>query len=132
MLDHVEIRVKDLAAARRFYEAVAVPLGLMIEPDGEAAFILGSATGSSLPYLRIAAGTPSFWTANHSVSASPIRIAFAAADREAVDLAHNVGVVHGGRDLRKPGWVGPKDVEIYAALLIDPDGNSVEAWYRPG
>ena len=60
-------------------------------------------------------------------SAKGVHIAFVAKDHAAVDGFHKAGLKAGGKDNGAPGprpGYGPK---YYAAFLLDPDGNNVEA-----
>jgi catechol 2,3-dioxygenase-like lactoylglutathione lyase family enzyme len=60
---------------------------------------------------------------------SPVHVALRAPSSGAVDAFHRAGLGHGGRDHGAPGWRGPSG-SYYAAFLIDPDGNNVEAGVR--
>jgi len=111
MFDHVGLHVRDLAASARFYEAALGPLGHAAGPlDGETAsfgaFWLYRAAGS------VAAGA---------------HIAFAAPDRQSVERFHAAGIAAGGLDNGAPGLRADYGPRYYAAFLIDPDGNNVEA-----
>ena len=52
---------------------------------------------------------------------------FRAADRERVDAFYAAGLAHGGTDDGPPGVREHYHVHYYAAFLIDPDGNRIEA-----
>ena len=54
-------------------------------------------------------------------------IAFRAKDRVSVDRFHAAGLQADGRDNGSPGPRPDYGAAYYAAFLIDPDGNSVEA-----
>jgi predicted lactoylglutathione lyase len=60
-----------------------------------------------------------------------VHLAFQASTNEQVDAFHRAGVDAGYRDNGAPG---PRYEEfmpgIYAAYLLDPDGNNVEAVHR--
>jgi len=56
-----------------------------------------------------------------------MHVAFAAPDRAAVDRFHAEGLKTGGRDNGRPGLRADYGPKYYAAFLIDPDGNNVEA-----
>ena len=56
-----------------------------------------------------------------------MHVAFRAADRAAVDRFHKDGLEAGGRDNGKPGLRADYSPNYYAAFLLDPDGNNVEA-----
>lgn len=61
---------------------------------------------------------------------SPINVAFSAPDREAVDAFHRAALAGGGRDNGAPGPRGPAAMKYYAAFVLDPDGNNIEAGKR--
>src|SRR3546814_401686 len=56
-------------------------------------------------------------------------LAFQAADRAAVDAFYQAGLAAGGRDNGAPGE-RPYHPGYYAAFLLDPDGNNIEAVYH--
>jgi hypothetical protein len=57
-------------------------------------------------------------------------VAFAAADRATVDKFHRAAVQAGGRDNSAPGLRPHYHAAYYAAFVIDPDGNKVEAVFH--
>ena len=110
LIDHVHLRVSDLAAAKRFYRAVLAALGR--EPTHE------SDEAISFDELWIdAAGDD---------GPSRVHLAFQAADQESVKRFYDAGLAAGGRDNGAPG---ERDYHpgYYAAFLLDPDGHNVEA-----
>jgi|ERR671923_3069667 catechol 2,3-dioxygenase-like lactoylglutathione lyase family enzyme len=111
-IDHVHLRVRDLAATKAFYTTVLEPLGLplLIDIEHMVAF----------PNLAFSADGP---PTEHA------HLAFIAASREAVDAFHEAGVAAGYRDNGAPGL---RDYMpgYYAAYLLDPDGTNVEAVHR--
>ena len=58
-----------------------------------------------------------------------LHLCFIAASREKVDAFHRAGVEAGFRSNGAPGY---RDYApgYYAAFLLDPDGNNIEALYR--
>ena len=56
-------------------------------------------------------------------------LAFAAKDRDAVDRFHAAAIAAGGRDNGKPGE-RPYHPGYYAAFVLDPDGNNIEAVFH--
>ena len=130
MLDHFGFRVRDLAAARRFYEAVAGAIGLAVIDNSPASFLVVRSAEQPIPFLWVGTDEPAFWTPAHHVSASPIHVAFAAPDRAAVDAFHRAALAAGGRDNGAPGPRGPAEMGYYGAFALDPDGNNIEAGYR--
>ena len=110
-VDHLWIRVADVAAAKRFYELVASHAGFRLaydEPD-RAQFV---------------AGRGSF-----SLVAGPVtknaHIAFPVADDRTVDRFHRTALDAGYRDNGRPGE-RLYHAGYYAAFVLDPDGNNVE------
>jgi catechol 2,3-dioxygenase-like lactoylglutathione lyase family enzyme len=112
MFDHVGLRVKDARASTRFYAAALAPLGLGPDPSG---------SGFGPP------GAPGLWIYEGGEGERGVHVAFAAKDRAAVDRFHAAGLAAGGRDHGKPGVRADYGPTYYAAFLLDPDGNNVEA-----
>lgn len=130
MLDHMGFRVRDLAVARRFYEAVAAALGLSVIDNTEASFLVARSIDRHIPFLWIGTAEPAFWTDRHQTSASPIHVAFQAPGPGAVDAFHRAALAAGGTDNGAPGPRGPAEMKYYGAYVLDPDGNNVEAGFR--
>ena len=109
-IDHVTVRVRNLRLSRRFYETVLEPLGGRPFMDDPIAFRLGHGN------LLLLEDRP---TQN-------LHFAFGAADNAAVDAFWTAGTDAGFIDNGPPGerrYHGG----YYAAFLLDPDGNNVEA-----
>jgi catechol 2,3-dioxygenase-like lactoylglutathione lyase family enzyme len=116
MYDHIGLKVKDLDAAVRFYTAVLVPLGHVLGSRDKAYAGIGPKDD------------PALWLYAEGKSAgSGTHIAFRAPNRAAVDGFHRAGLQAGGRDNGAPGLRTDYSPTYYAAFLIDPDGNNVEA-----
>jgi len=130
MIDHMGFRVHDLAASRQFYDACAVAIGLQTIDNSADSFLVGRSAEEPLPFIWVGTALPAFWTAAHATSNSPIHIAFKAPDRAAVDRFHQAALAAGGRDNGAPGPRGPATMNYYAAFVLDPDGNNVEAGIR--
>jgi catechol 2,3-dioxygenase-like lactoylglutathione lyase family enzyme len=132
VIDHVAIRVSDLAASRRFYEAVLGPLGMNALDTVDAA----SAQGEGVAFGR--PGADDFWI--HAPKGEPgrdrpttgLHLAFRAADADQVRAFHAAGVASGGRDIGAPGPRPEYSEGYYGAFLLDPDGNNVEAVWHAG
>ena len=128
MLDHMGFRVKDLKAARRFYDACTNALGLATIDNTDESFLVGRSAEEPLPFIWVGTALPAFWTAAHRTSAAPV--AFAAKDRAAVDRFYAAARDAGGIDNGAPGLRAPEVMSYYAAFVLDPDGNNVEAGVR--
>jgi catechol 2,3-dioxygenase-like lactoylglutathione lyase family enzyme len=114
--DHVHLRVRDLGASKAFYATVLEPLGIPMLRDTEEAV--------EFPNLALSADGP---LSEH------VHIAFRAEGEEQVQAFHRAGIEAGFRDNGAPGvrpQYGPPQMTYYAAYLLDPDGNNVEAVHR--
>ena len=117
VFDHVKVTVGDAAAAVAFYKTVLAELE--IPPLWE------SERGAQFAYLVVVGGDE---------RSGPIHIGFVATSREQVDAFHRAGLDAGYRDNGAPGvreeFSSEEAVRYYAAFLLDPDGNNVEAVRR--
>jgi catechol 2,3-dioxygenase-like lactoylglutathione lyase family enzyme len=112
VFDHVHLRVRDLEASRRFYEAVLRPLGFPL-------------TTETLELVEFGALSLS----EESPATQPLHFAFLARTREAVTAFHRAGIDGGYRDNGAPG-IRDYAADYYAAYLLDLDGHNVEAVHR--
>lgn len=120
MFDHVSIGVRDVAKAKRFYDAALQSLGYQCLSQGEG----------SLGYGRDAVA---FWVnvAEHPVTSdakSGLHFCFSAPTRKSVDSFHAAALKNGGRDNGAPGIRAEYDSNYYAAFVVDPDGYRIEAY----
>jgi lactoylglutathione lyase len=121
LLDHIHLVVRDLAASRRFYDAVLGALGVPIGGEGPG-FFWADELFVSTADSRAAAGELT----------GRVHLAFQAADKEMVERLHRAGLEAGGRDHGAPGD-RPYHPGYFAAFLLDPDGNNIEAvFHGPG
>jgi catechol 2,3-dioxygenase-like lactoylglutathione lyase family enzyme len=119
LIDHVQLVVADLEASRRFYEAVFKVLNVPLESNSPDHF-WADELFISKPDGPEAAG---LLTGRH-------HIAFQASDRDMVDKFFVAGLEAGGRDNGPPGERANYHPGYYAAFLLDPDGNNIEAVYH--
>ncbi len=115
MYDHVSLKVKDGARSRKFFERALAPLGyrLLDESGGGAGF--GAEDKSAL------------WIAPGAAHAPAVHLAFVATDRTGVNAFHEAALAAGGRDNGGPGIRESYGPNYYAAFVLDPDGNNIEA-----
>jgi catechol 2,3-dioxygenase-like lactoylglutathione lyase family enzyme len=112
-IDHLWLRTQDVAATRRFYEAIAPVLGFEVRMAGDDHVLIIGPTGS-YSYVE---GTPS----RH------VHIAFPAADNGVVEAFHRAATDAGYRDNGEPGERGEYHPGYYASFVLDPDGHNIES-----
>jgi catechol 2,3-dioxygenase-like lactoylglutathione lyase family enzyme len=110
--DHIGLKVRNVAASVKFYGAALAALGHVKDDSG---------TGFGPK------GEPALWIYEGGKNGPGTHVAFKAKSRAAVDRFHAAGLEAGGKDNGKPGIRKDYSPKYYAAFLIDPDGNNVEA-----
>lgn len=118
LIDHLHLVVADLDASRRFYAAVLGAINVPISGDGPGFFWADELFVSSAD----SPAAQGHLTGRH-------HFAFQADSPDAVAAFHLTGLAAGGRDNGAPGE-RPYHPGYYAAFLLDPDGNNVEAVYH--
>lgn len=122
MLDHIGLTSADLARSRTFFQQALRPLGIGVVMEVSAA---QSGAHDHVGFGR--QGKPFFWIGNASPASQGVHVAFACSSRAEVDAFHAAARAAGGHDNGAPGlrpWYHP---DYYAAFVIDPDGNNIEA-----
>jgi len=118
LIDHLQLVVRDLDASRRFYEAVLGVLEVPLGGSGDDWFwadeLFVSTAGSVAAQGAL--------TGRH-------HFAFQARDRAMVEAFHAAALANGGTDNGAPGE-RPYHPGYYAAFVLDPDGNNIEAVYH--
>ena len=119
MIDHVSVGVADLDRAARFYEAVLATLGL-------SRLVTRPATiGYGKRY-------PEFWINLRKdmpkvPHESGSHVCLRAKTSAEVDSFHAAALDNGGASDGAPGLRPHDRVKYYAAFVLDPDGNRIEA-----
>ena len=127
MIDHTGIGVADVGRSSAFYDAALGALGLrrvMQIPQNSGA----DGIGYGVDY-------PVFWIDRFHPHGVRQHTAFMAKSRAEVDAFYAAAMKRGGSDngppgLRDPATGNPRG--YYAAFVLDPDGNNVEAVFREG
>jgi catechol 2,3-dioxygenase-like lactoylglutathione lyase family enzyme len=112
IVDHLWIRVGDVAAAKRFYEAIAPHAGLRLTHDSPERAQFAGASGS----FSLVAGAP---TEN-------LHMAFPTDHDGDVQHFHEVATAAGYRSNGEAGERPRYHPGYYAAYVLDPDGNNIE------
>jgi catechol 2,3-dioxygenase-like lactoylglutathione lyase family enzyme len=123
IINHIELPVGDVETSRRFYEAALKPLGLSLVVSIDPARIANGRARHGFGRD----GYPSLWFHEDTGSHLPVHVAFTAGDRKAVDAFHETARAHGGSDNGAPGIRERYHPRYYAAYVLDPDGNNIEA-----
>ena len=118
LIDHIQLVVKDLAASQAFYTAVFDVLGVPLGGTGDGYFWADELFVST----KDSEAAQGALTGRH-------HLAFQARDRAMVDAFHAAALAHGGQDNGAPGE-RPYHPGYYAAFVLDPDGNNIEAVYH--
>jgi catechol 2,3-dioxygenase-like lactoylglutathione lyase family enzyme len=113
IFDHVEVSASDYAESVRFYEAVLAPLGIPRLAEGDDWI-----------------GFANFNVVDRRPATQNLHLCFYAREKGQVDGFHRAGVEAGFRSNGEPGYREAYGPGYYAAFLLDPDGNNVEALYR--
>jgi catechol 2,3-dioxygenase-like lactoylglutathione lyase family enzyme len=122
MLDHIGLKVTNIARSKAFYDKALAPVGVKIimevpkEESGDGAFI-GYGDGFK----------PYFWINEQPRATELIHVAFAADSRAKVDAFHAAALAAGGRDNGAPGLRPNYHPTYYGVFVLDPDGHNIEA-----
>ena len=118
LIDHIQLVVADLAASQKFYTAVFEVLDIPVGGKGDDFFWADELFVST----RDSKAAQGQLTGRH-------HLAFQAQNRAVVDAFHKAALANGGKDNGAPGE-RPYHPGYYAAFVIDPDGNNIEAVYH--
>ncbi len=127
MLDHVGIKVKSVARAKAFYDAALKPLGLVpqydfVPPGPPKRRVVGY--GKSIDKVCLWIGTSVGVPARQS---GPVHICLAATSRRKVREFYDAALAAGAKSNGPPGLRPDYTPTYYAAFVVDPDGNNLEA-----
>jgi catechol 2,3-dioxygenase-like lactoylglutathione lyase family enzyme len=114
VLDHITVNVRDLRAARAFYQAALGAIGMRINLDFSSAFGLGSRDENI------------FWLARDRRASGGGHYAFRVDHREEVDAFHAAALAAGGKDNGEPGPRPDYGPHYYAAFVKDREDNNIE------
>jgi catechol 2,3-dioxygenase-like lactoylglutathione lyase family enzyme len=117
VIDHIGVGVRNFEESLDFYGRALAPLGFervaFIDADNRAA-------GFGVD------GRDDFWI-HEGRPAGRAHVAFESESREAVDAFHAAALAAGGRDNGAPGVREEYSDSYYAAYVLDPNGNNIEA-----
>ena len=124
MIDHTGIGVADVGRSANFYDAALGALGM--RRVAQIPENLGTdGIGYGLDH-------PVFWIDRFHPHSVKQHTAFGAKSRTEVDAFYAAALKAGGIDNGGPGLRKQYAPSYYAAFVLDPDGNNIEAVYRGG
>lgn len=118
LIDHIQLVVRDVKASEHFYKAILSVLDIPVISTENGYFVADELVVSSADSVTAVGEL----TGRH-------HLAFQAKDRATVDAFYKAALEHGGRDNGGPG-VRAYHPSYYAAFVLDPDGNNIEAVYQ--
>ena len=122
MIEHTGLSVSNFVKAKKFYLKALTPLGYEIIYDMKKEQAIGLGT-------RKSNGDPetSFWIHKGAAQRPHMHVAFRAKTRKAVKEFYEAALKAGGKDNGGPGVREDYAPNYYAAFVLDPDGNNIEA-----
>lgn len=121
VLDHIDLRVRDLKQAHAFYRSWLPLLGLF-EEGRHNDWVEFSSPDRLDPFFAL------IQDGSHQPGRS--RIAFGAVSRQAVDAATSAADRAGAIGMEGPALCPEYSPDYYAAFFADPDGNLLEICHR--
>ena len=112
LIDHVHLRVRDVEESKHFYRAALGAVGREVTSEGDGWF-----------------SADELFVSNDGEPTARLHLAFQARDQDVVQRFHEAAVAAGGRDNGAPGERAYHP-GYYAAYVLDPDGNNVEAVFH--
>lgn len=126
MFSHVMVGSNDLAASKKFYDAVLATLGMPAGMTDEKGRIFYLSPTGVLGITKPINGAP-------ATAANGGTIGFMVPDPAKVDAWHAAGVANGGTTCEDPPGVREGSMgKMYLAYLRDPSGNKLCALHRMG
>lgn len=112
LLDHVNVKVKDIDLSKKFYRPVIECLGHSLSLEQPHSFCIDE--------LMVSESVK---------SSQSVHLAFQAESPAIVKLFHQTALENGGRCNGAPG---ERNIHqgYYSAYVLDPDGNNIEAVYH--
>ena len=119
MIDHFSLKVKNLEVSKAFYQAALTPLNYHLQFD----------TGQIVSFTEPRDVDPGGDFGLNVGRQKPMHFAFSAQSCQEVDDFYQAALAAGGKDNGAPGE-RKHHAGYYAAFVIDPDGNNIEAVYH--
>jgi catechol 2,3-dioxygenase-like lactoylglutathione lyase family enzyme len=122
LIDHIDLRVTNLATVRRLYDALLPSMGFSnLEEDGSNVNYHREGDDRSQPFFGL--------MTDREHRPNGTRIALCASSREEVDRLAGIARTAGAAAFEGPENYGGSS-RYYAAFFEDADGNKLEICYR--
>jgi catechol 2,3-dioxygenase-like lactoylglutathione lyase family enzyme len=121
MINHISIGVRNVAKAKRFYDAALAPLGYSCLSESPGSLGYGRDGSIALWISAVERPVP-------GDAGSGLHVCFDAPTRKSVDKFHAAALKSGGRNNGKPGLRTDYGPDYYAAFVVDPEGYRMEAY----
>jgi catechol 2,3-dioxygenase-like lactoylglutathione lyase family enzyme len=122
MIDHVSFKVGDIVESKAFFTQALAPLGFTLLMERP------SATPGKIDVVGFGiAPKPEFFIGQGFAGNTPVHIAFRAENREQVREFYSAAMAAGGHDNGEPALCPEYHANYFAAFVLDPDGNNIEA-----
>jgi catechol 2,3-dioxygenase-like lactoylglutathione lyase family enzyme len=132
-IDHTGIGVSNIGRSTRFYEAALGALNMRVVMRITKDFKPAEAGSIDLGGVAYGVEYPVFWIDVFHPHGVKQHTAFRARNREEVNAFHAAALAAGGKDNGGPGLrLNRYPAGYYAAFVLDPDGNNIEAVCRGG
>ena len=126
MFSHVMVGANDLAASKKFYDAVLGTLGIPAGITDEKGRLFYMSPTGVFAVTKPINGAP-------ATAANGGTVGFMVADPATVNAWHAAGVANGGTTIEDPPGVREGGMgKMYLAYLRDPSGNKLCALHRMG
>jgi catechol 2,3-dioxygenase-like lactoylglutathione lyase family enzyme len=125
LIDHASITVRDLQAVKPFYKAVMAALGAIVAYERDDAIGFGERNRPNDDVHTYV----SVFQSTHATADPRRHWCFRAHSVQGVLAFHRAGLESGGSDDGPPG-LRTYHPKYYAAFLLDPEGNKIEAVFH--
>ncbi|MBV2144123.1 VOC family protein [Falsochrobactrum sp. TDYN1] len=130
LFDHIGFQSRDLRRSLSFYETCMPKLGLAVIAHSDKGFFVSGGERAPVPFLWVHGKSKAGDNASDAKPGNRLHLMFTAGSREAVEAFHHAALDSGGRESDAPSYQGPPEMGYFAALVFDPDGNTLEAGFR--
>lgn len=121
LFNHVQIKVGNLKASRKFYDEIMAVLGCQVVLEIDDAVVGYGTSVHNMFEIR--------QSGEKAPLSQSVHLAFNAPSKESVDAFYRKALAHGATCNGEPGFRPQYEEGYYAAFVVDLDGHNVEAIY---